>query len=461
MSEWAKAAKRTDGWINAITGIGMTGRDKSKGTTFCVDALARETLEALWRGDDMAARVIETIPNEMLREGFELHSGDKDTDEKVMASLEDLDVSDAFVQALCLDRAFGGSGILIGANDGQLDLTQPLHEDAIKSIDWLTVLSGGPGGELRPNLYYDDPRAKKFGEPMTYCVQADATTVATEHMEVHESRLILFKGVRTTRRQTRINQGWGDSVLIRCNKVLSDFHQSWGSAAILLQDFSQAVLSIKDLADLIATNQDDVIVKRAQAIDLCRSVARMVLLDAEESFERKATPMTGLPEMLQQFALRFSAAADMPVSLLMGQAPAGLNATGASDIRFFYDRTKSRQTTRLFKPLQRLVRLLLRAKSGPTAGQEPDAWTIKFKPLWQLTELEQADVKLKQAQVDQIEIMAGVVTAEEVAISRHGGDSYSTTTTIDMEGRKEMKKPPTPEAEEKARAPFQKPGAPV
>ncbi len=34
----------------------------------------------------------------------------------------------------------------------------------------------------------------------------------------------------------------------------------------------------------------------------------------------------------------------MPVTILMGQSPAGMNATGESDFRWHYDRIKSRQT---------------------------------------------------------------------------------------------------------------------
>ncbi len=227
-------------------------------------------------------------------------------------------------------------------------------------------------------------------------------------------------------------------MFVRISKVLSDFHQTWGSAAILMQDFAQAVLKINGLADLIATNQDDVITRRAQALDMSRSVARMFLIDSEEEFERKATPMTGMPEMLEKFALRLAAAAGMPVTLLMGQAPAGLNATGASDIRFFYDQIAARQTHQLSPKLQYLVRLVMRAKDSASGSVEPDNWSIQFNPLWQLTDLEMADVRLKQAQADLIYLQNGCVSPAEIATSRFGGDEWSAVTQIDFENRSAM-----------------------
>ena len=53
----------------------------------------------------------------------------------------------------------------------------------------------------------------------------------------------------------------------------------------------------------------------------------------------------------------------------MGQAPAGLNATGDSEIRWFYDRVAARQRRELQPALKRLVKLLFLSKRGPTKGK--------------------------------------------------------------------------------------------
>jgi hypothetical protein len=87
------------------------------------------------------------------------------------------------------------------------------------------------------------------------------------------------------------------------------------------------------------------------ALHQARSVLGAYLIDADgETFERKATPIEGLSDLLEQFALRLAAAIEVPVSLLMGQAPAGLNATGDTDVRWLYSRVKSRQNTELARP---------------------------------------------------------------------------------------------------------------
>lgn len=431
------AVERADGWASALTGIGNATRDKRLGTRCFVDLIEREQLEAMWRADDMAACIIEVIPAEMMREGYKLKIPDaQDAAELIMGKMEDLEVDGKFREALEYERAYGGAAILLGANDGATDLRKPLNELSLRSLDWLTVMAAY---ELHPTQYYADPQAAKFGQPMMYQLHPDmpaVTNINRAYVEVHESRLIRFEGVKVSRRQLRMNNGWGDPVLLRVKQILSDFHQSWASAGILMQDFAQAVLKIKDLADLIATNQDDVIRNRATALAMSRSTAGMYLIDSEEDFERKATPMTGMPDMLDKFCLRLAAAAQMPVSMLLGQSPTGLASTGDPNVRWFYDKIAGRQQKHLKPKLDHLARLLMLVRDSPTNGVEAEDWSIEFNPLWQASAKEGAETRLIQAQADKLYVVdMAAVSPAEIAVSRFGGDTWSPETIIDQTGR--------------------------
>jgi phage-related protein (TIGR01555 family) len=223
--------------------------------------------------------------------------------------------------------------------------------------------------------------------------------------------------------------------------VLRDFHVSWSAAAQLLNDFSQAVFKIKGLADLIAQNDSAGLLTRMRAVDMSRSVARAIVIDADgEEFERKQTPINGLPELLELFLTRLAAAADMPRTLLSGDSPGGLNATGESDIRLFYDRVKSAQRTILAPAIKRISTLIM-ASMGVA---EPEDWSIKFHPLWQTSEKEQAETRYIQAQCDEKYINTGVLSAEEVAVNRFGGDEWSGETVIDAKERAALDVAPEP-----------------
>ncbi len=252
---------------------------------------------------------------------------------------------------------------------------------------------------------------------------------------VHESRLLLFKGVRVSRRQVIRNSGHGDSIFVRVAEVVRDFQATWQAAGVLLQDFSQAVMKVKGLAEACSADESNLIETRARLIDTTRSVARMILIDSEEEFERKATPMSGMPEMLEKLMLRVASAASMPVFKLFGQSPSGLNASGESNTRDWYDTVAAAQKTQLLPALKKLVTILLMSKDGPSSGALPDKWAIAFCPLWQPSEMESAEARKVQADIDHIYLTDGVVSPDDVSTSRFSGDEYSFDTVIDLEAK--------------------------
>lgn len=509
-----------DGFANELTGIGDWTRDKTYGgkqggPDFLVTLLAGVECENRWRGSDLGGRIVETLPDEMVREGWELTVQPEEEDEilgmedradwpdpqpaappdppgmlpekdeSTQAIIEAMDAKlrrlgavAAVRDALCYERAFGGGAVLLGVDDGDQDLTKPLDLDRVRSVRHLTAFRGGWDGELIAWSWYNDPRSPRYGEPEIYMLRNLGVPIARPpapgqapdkyvpqqmpqspsgsfSFYVHESRLLIFPGVAVSRRARVQMRGWGDSIFTRVNEILSQYGQTWGSVAVLMQEFAQGVLKIDGLAQLMASNDPSdsgQIAKRALMLQMTQSIARVRILDKDEDFLRVMSPLTGVAEVLQQFALRLAAAADMPLSLLMGQVKGGLGDAGSTDIRFFYDRIASRQRDRLLPQLHRLYKILFRAKDGPTQGTVPKRWNIEMRALYQPTEKEQADLRKTVAEADQIYIAQSVLTPEEVAASRFGGSKWSAETVLDLDGRKELSKiqqakaPPPPGA---------------
>lgn len=438
----ADSDNRLDGWENAYTGIGILGRDKRLGSVLGVEIIPQEQAEELWRGDDVIARIIETLPNEMLRSGHcPKVEGDKDLTEAMESEADRLNLGECARRALYYARAFGGAGILLGADDGSKDLAQPLAVDRIRSFDWLNVLTPR---ELQPVSYYADPRKPRYGEIAVWRIvpvdtPPDAQNIGQMPL-VHESRIIRVGGAGTTRgaAMRNVHPGWDDSILVRILQVVTDFQEAWAGASILLRDFAPPVLKIKGLAKILASATGDALTERAKAVELSRSIARTLILDSEEEYSRQTVNVTGLAELLEKLMLRLAAAAQMPVSLLMGQTPAGLGATGQADTRWFYDQVSAQQDRQLEPLLKRFYEVAFSNRAGPAKGKIPENWEIVFPPLWQETELEQAQVRKTQAETDAIYLEAQVVTPQEIAKSRFGGDGYSTTTQIDADLRDEL-----------------------
>lgn len=498
---------RMDAYRNELTSIGYWLKDKTYGgrqggPLFEVDFITNIAAENRWRGSDLGGRIVETIPEEMTREGWEITIQPSDEDdedderadafpvpgmwppeppknpgvlpeaadetqgliEALAGEQDELGAVAAIYRALSYERAYGGGAVMIGADDGQEDLSQPLDEERISEIRYLNTFSGGWQGEMVAWSYYSDPRSPKYGMPEIYMVMNDGvpitrlaapgaplpaavvpTTEPTAYAPliwwVHESRFLLFPGTAVSNRARVQMRGWGDSIFTRVDRVLSTYDQTWGGIANLMTDFSQGVLSVPNLLEMLSANNKPATLKltdRARAIMLSRSIANMMLIDSDEEFKRDTAPLAGIPDILAQFGLRLAAAAEMPLSLLMGQVKGGLGDAGNTDLRFFYDKVASRQKQRLMPQIKRLVHLQMLAKQGPASGSEPARWNVRFNPLYRMTEKEQAELRKIVADSDHIYIADSVVTPEEVAASRFGGSEWTMETTIDFDGRAKM-----------------------
>ncbi len=455
---------RNDGFVNLVTALG-TARDKMSFNRFARGIqLDVETLDALYSENDMAARVCDVVPDEELRQGYDIVVA-PDTDDESGQAIDDaasvsedvhdaadaLDLQNKMIEARVWGRVFGGGALLLGADDGatveNAGLVEPLNEDGIQRFDHINVLDRR---FIHPLRFYEDPTDAKFGQPRTYLVTPQATdAISAAHsqalfgtLEIHETRIVIFGGARTTIRMRQERGGWDTSIIQRMNDTLTQFGVSWDALAHMLQDASQGVFKMRGFIDALAAEETSLVMQRLNMMDMGRSVARALVLDEDgEEFTRQNYSWTGIKDPYEMLILRLASAARMPVTVLMGQSPAGMNATGESDIRWFYDTIRSSQENIVQPRLEYVLRLIMLAKDGPTGGQVPESWSVSFPSLWQPTPLEQADIELKTAQKDEIEIRSGVVTPEEVAVSRHTADGFKTDTTINLDERRALLTP--------------------
>lgn len=417
---------RYDGWQSLLTGMGTT-RDRVTSATFTPDLIGHQAAQGLWIGDDMAARAIEVWPDEMMRRGYNIVTVDnREAEEAIVSHLETIGLNEAIYQALCYQRAYGGGAVLLGANDGSTDWSQPLQADRVQTLDWVQAYDVS---EIQPCEYYKDPQSPKFMRPSHYSIGYMFGQKRTS--SIHESRFLIFDGIRVSSNyQNTLNAGWGYSVLSRMWSVLRGFNTGWAGAWHLLSDFAQGVYKMKGLADSLLKNQDKVLA-RLKTIEMAKSTMRSMIVDADlEDYTRQATPISGLSEVLDKANTRLAAAADMPVMILFGQSPGGLGSTGDGEMQSFYGRVAAKQTKILQPALLRVVGML-----APKYKLDP-GYKIRFAPLWEPSEGEAATARLTQAQADAIYIDKQVATPEEIADSRFGASGYSYDTRLDWEARK-------------------------
>jgi phage-related protein (TIGR01555 family) len=421
--------QRLDAWANILAGFGTT-RDKRTAGTVNVPQLTDIELRQLWRGDDMAARAIETVPNEMYREGYELLLANKEQAAKIAADDKRLRIRSKFKRAKKFERAYGGGALWPIVNDGVRDFSLPLGKyDRIRHLRLLEPR------ELRVAVYDEDINSETFGEPLIYDYwpAGGRRGLAAGTVKIHRSRLLIWPGKRVSNdpNECALQPGWGDSILVPMHEVLRDFGIGWSAAAALLVDFSQGVYSMQGLADMIAQGKDELVLRRLVAMDMAKSTLKAIVIDKEDSYQRQQTPINGLPDTLDRMATRLAASARLPLTQLMGQSPKGLGNEGQSDIAFLYDQVASEQDDDL-PLLEQMYRMLFAQTAGPTSGKEPEGWGIRFCSLEQQSEKDIAQTRKLTAEADEILINSGQVSSAQVARTRFGAGVYNGGAMIDI-----------------------------
>lgn len=412
--------ERTDGWQNLLTGFGVLNKDKRMSTQFAGTArLTQATLTSMFTDDGFAQRVVSLPADDMVREWFKVEG---DTDGLILQSLKELRAKYHINRALKWARLYGGSLIVKGIDDGG-KFEVPLNENGIKKVSFLRSYDRWKASVIS---YYNDPTTELYGQPELYMI----SPLQGSPYNVHASRVMIFDGVDVPDDIRRLNNDWGDSVLQAVYERVRGLGEAYGNIETIISEFIIGMLTVKNLAELLASGQEGLVQNRLNQIDLSKHVINSILLDEGEKFERISATTTGLEKLIEKLTQAVSSVTGIPITLLMGESPAGLQATGASDIRFYYDSISADQETILQPQLEDLICNIMLSSEGPTRGKEIDGWQIVFNPLWQPTEKEQAETRKMVAETDAIYLDRSVLMPEEVANSRFGGNQYSVDTTL-------------------------------
>src|SRR5690606_24956339 len=214
--------------------------------------------EWLYRGDPIAARIVDLLPDDATREGWHVKADEmsptkdvtpeeaNEIDDGIMAYGRRLEAKDRLRQALSLGRIHGLALMVLGIDDGAgLDgYRNPAREGAVKGVRWLQVI---PGHQVTPGPLEDDVSQPGFGKPRSYRVPLGAGTLTD--VEVHASRVIRFGGAwsPTTTGSMGGHQS-DDGVLDRVFEPLASFNMAIRSIGRIIRDFSRVKMSIKDFA---------------------------------------------------------------------------------------------------------------------------------------------------------------------------------------------------------------------
>lgn len=381
----------SDSFANFQTRVGIGAGSINSGSTYRPYFLSRNRLqvEYSYRSSWVVGTIVDCVAEDECREKVEIICDASPEDiTRVDAEIDELQVWHNLCDAEKWSRLYGGSIALIMI-DGQ-DVSTPLDLETVSQGMFRGVFPLDRWA-LFPSLQdLVTEFGPDIGNPRYYDVRPDMGT-GLPVMKIHYSRVIRLEGVRLPYWQRITENYWGQSVIERLWDRLIAFDSATNGAAQLVYKAHLRNYKVKDLRKLIAMGGPalDGLLKQVEMIRQFQSNEGMTLMDTEDEFEVHPYTFTGLDEVLLQFGQQLSGASQIPLVRLFGQSPAGLNATGESDLRTYYDGIKRQQAARFGSGVRKIYDAAWRSVHGKAP---PENWKIQFKPLWQMDDEQRANV---------------------------------------------------------------------
>lgn len=400
MSE--KEDVRVDGWSNLFTGFG-TSADKRRETRSRQNLILSDIeLDSIYTDDGLGARIVDLLPDDMTRQGWEFRFDDEKEGfetyaKKYEEAFDALNATSRLTTAMKWARLYGGSLLIIGALDGS-DFSEPLDGKRVRALESLRVVPL-PDVELDKSEWNGDSTSPRFGQIERYAVK---TRFGFEEcvMLVHRSRVVEFHGLEIPTSGNGLipakNRHFGVPVLQRVYERLGDLGAIFGSLSVLMQESSVGKYKFENLADILSNPEGGKMIQnRVQVMDLMKSVFHSVYMDSNDDFLRDNVSFGGISDVLYQFFVVISACTGYPMTRLFGVSPAGLNASGDSDTYSYYDMVRARQVQDLKPALSRIAEIVGAVNRIPIPR-------IEFNPLEQMTEKEKSELDRNRAEAERM-----------------------------------------------------------
>jgi len=384
-----------DRLVNLVSGLG-TSKDKATGGLFALAFLDKGQLDAAYRGDWIARKIVD-IPAFDETRAWRNWQADQSQIEAIEAEEYRHGIQMKVAAVRIRARLYGGAALYLGVDGDpreELDLRR-VGKGALKYVHVLNRY------EIQCGETELDPQSPLFGEPKNYTL----TSGSKASVEIHPSRIIRFVGAELPDRNL-MNDGWGDSVLQSVDDAVKHAGSAAAAIAALLQEAKVDIIKMPRLMEMVATEEYRAkVIERFTLANTAKSIVNAILLDSEEEWSQKQVSFAQLPEVLNTYLQIASGAADIPATRLLGQSPGGLQSTGESDLRNYYDRISAGQNLSLRPALHRLDEVLIRS----ALGARPPEVHYRWAPLWQISEKERAEIAESKAKTTKIYADTGLL----------------------------------------------------
>ena len=404
-----------DGWRNVVTGLGLLRRDKTTGLEVN-DAIlyTYRDLAEIYNAGGLGATIVDVVADDA--NNAEITFIGDDAQQSLWKTCESLNAWRTITEAHRWLRCFGGSAILALYENDRAPLEKPPSASA-KPVGFRVYPASAFA--IGTSKLFNDKARLDYG-------RAETLKLREEDIEIHHTRLYEMRGSAMAVSGGKVNphnrdlRYWGIGALQKTMNELAIFGSFAQGIGHLGQEMVIGKYRIANLEKLLMTNDVEKIRARRAIIDESKSILKAVLLGKEEEYSRDALSFVGISDVYDRLAMLVSGASKIPITRLLGRAPAGLNATGESDSQN-YDRLLISDQKNVCIPAARWIGTIVSKK----LMQDSEIKMSDPRPLGR-----EAEVKLREviAKTDKLVLEMWPDMAERLKEIRYaGGYSYETS----------------------------------
>lgn len=407
-----KSIKTTDSFQNPLARTGIFMPNLLETTDYPLTRFTQDwqTINSLYRSHWVVRRVIDVIPEDMIKNGYKILSQlSPDKLKKITRCDRITQTSRKILEGLKWGRLYGGAGALIIIDGQENMLDQPLNYDMIMpdSYRGLLILDRWTG--ISPeNELVDDITDNEFGLPKYYQVTSD---VLPRGIRVHHSRIIRFTGRPLPYLEQLAEAYWGASEIEHIfDELKKRDNVSWNIAMLTFMA-NLRVMKLEGMSQVLATGSQralESLYSTVQGMNAMMNNNSLQIIGENDSYESHAYTFGGIGETYDRFMMDVAGAAETPVTKLFGRSPAGMNATGESDMQNYYDTIEEKQETDLRPVYDKILPIMFIS----TLGGIPDDFDYEFNPIRRPRDDEMADLASKNTDSVTKAFQAGMISQQ-------------------------------------------------
>lgn len=354
-------------------------------------------------------RPAEVLAQNMTRKWIKVQATGDDAEEKadkirqIEAELVRINARETFKHAMEIDGYFGRAQIYIDCGEAaDEELTTPLSHSsnkiaagALRRLQVVEPLWTYPDAYNTTNPLKDD-----FYRPTTWFIMGK---------QIHASRLLTIVSRPLPDMLKPAYVFGGLSLSQMAKPYVDNWLRTRQSVSDLLHAFNVFVLKT-DMTATLAGDPGDDLISRLDLFNRLRDNRGVLAVDKEtEDFASISAPLGGLDHLQAQSQEAMSAVTGIPLVILLGITPSGLNASTEGELQAFDQWIEAQQESHLRPPLTKIlniVQLSLFGEIDPEIG-------FKFNPLRILSETEMATVRKTNADTAGVLIDKGVIDPDE------------------------------------------------